>query len=284
MPAPAPPAPAVGSLAAKVLGMLDAPNVDINRCLEMVADAPVVHQLGADNLAPMLKDTVNNLQQEAGQLEGWFNATMDRVSARFTMYARLWTVVFAVLFAAVSGLNSVTLIKTLYTNGDFRAAVVGTATQMTDLASRVGAAGANDPAVFKMYADVMTKALKDSGAATNPGSPAPGGINSDQSADDWIKKNVVAADQQKVSAAFTADIQTQRTQDVAAVRNIVQKSGFDLLSFHWEDGQVTWPQIPGVLATAALLSLGAPFWFNALKQLTNLRPILANKTDAPASK
>jgi hypothetical protein len=37
-----------------------------------------------------------------------------------------------------------------------------------------------------------------------------------------------------------------------------------------------------VLATAILLSLGAPFWFNMLKQLTNLRPILANKQDAPA--
>jgi hypothetical protein len=28
---------------------------------------------------------------------------------------------------------------------------------------------------------------------------------------------------------------------------------------------------------AALLSLGAPFWFNALKTLSNLRPVLANR-------
>ena len=33
----------------------------------------------------------------------------------------------------------------------------------------------------------------------------------------------------------------------------------------------------GILASAALLSLGAPFWFNALKGLTNLRPIVATK-------
>src|SRR6185503_15030850 len=32
----------------------------------------------------------------------------------------------------------------------------------------------------------------------------------------------------------------------------------------------------GILASAALLSLGAPFWFNMLKTLSNLRPVPAN--------
>jgi hypothetical protein len=35
----------------------------------------------------------------------------------------------------------------------------------------------------------------------------------------------------------------------------------------------------GLLASAALLSLGAPFWFNSLKTLTNLRPALAQQVD-----
>lgn len=36
----------------------------------------------------------------------------------------------------------------------------------------------------------------------------------------------------------------------------------------------------GILAGGAFLSLGAPFWFNILKQLTNLRTVLANKEHA----
>lgn len=36
----------------------------------------------------------------------------------------------------------------------------------------------------------------------------------------------------------------------------------------------------GILASGALLSLGAPFWFNALKNLSSLRPILARKEEA----
>jgi hypothetical protein len=39
-------------------------------------------------------------------------------------------------------------------------------------------------------------------------------------------------------------------------------------------------EIVGVLVTGALLSLGAPFWFNTLKTLSNLRPILASKAES----
>ena len=43
----------------------------------------------------------------------------------------------------------------------------------------------------------------------------------------------------------------------------------------------SWPphRLLGILISAALLSLGAPFWFNTLKSLTNLRPKLADEID-----
>src|SRR5207248_2808663 len=40
----------------------------------------------------------------------------------------------------------------------------------------------------------------------------------------------------------------------------------------------------GMLASAALLSLGAPFWFNLLKTMSNLRPIVANKESQERTK
>jgi len=48
-----------------------------------------------------------------------------------------------------------------------------------------------------------------------------------------------------------------------------------------------WPHLFGVLLTAGLLTLGAPFWFNLLKNLTSLRPAVATliekrPTSAPA--
>jgi hypothetical protein len=35
----------------------------------------------------------------------------------------------------------------------------------------------------------------------------------------------------------------------------------------------------GILVAAALLSLGAPFWYNALKNLSNLRTVVANRQE-----
>ena len=41
--------------------------------------------------------------------------------------------------------------------------------------------------------------------------------------------------------------------------------------------------IAGIIMSALLLSLGAPFWFNALRTLSSLRPILAGTADPSKS-
>jgi len=44
-----------------------------------------------------------------------------------------------------------------------------------------------------------------------------------------------------------------------------------------------WRHLLGLFLSAAFLSLGAPFWFNTLKSLTNLRPVLAQQVDKQPS-
>jgi hypothetical protein len=73
----------------------------------------------------------------------------------------------------------------------------------------------------------------------------------------------------------------------------MKKAGFDLAPRGWfarwpKEGRVWWfNHLFGLLLTAGLLTLGAPFWFNLLKNLMSLRPALANliekrPTSAPA--
>lgn len=50
------------------------------------------------------------------------------------------------------------------------------------------------------------------------------------------------------------------------------------------DRGVRWPNIFGVLITAILLMLGAPFWFNTLRNLVSLRDALAGKSDPDAAR
>jgi hypothetical protein len=53
------------------------------------------------------------------------------------------------------------------------------------------------------------------------------------------------------------------------------------ISTYWKP---SWTHFWGTLASAALLSLGAPFWFNILKTLSSLQPVLAKKKqDEPAA-
>ena len=67
------------------------------------------------------------------------------------------------------------------------------------------------------------------------------------------------------------------TKDVAA-------TGFDLLPnklcHRWDNEEGTFgdrffAHFLGMAITAGLLSLGAPYWYNLLKNLTSLRPALA---------
>ena len=92
----------------------------------------------------------------------------------------------------------------------------------------------------------------------------------------------------------------QLLDHAASIRTVLGDSGFNLIPDPYHSWDI-WPstqrsqglrplRIPfvwpvdnlhfwGILFSAGLLSLGAPFWFNALKTLSSLRPIVANKEE-----
>ncbi len=48
-------------------------------------------------------------------------------------------------------------------------------------------------------------------------------------------------------------------------------------SAHWWAAYRVWRHLLGTLVSIMFLSLGAPFWFNTLRQLSNLKPAIAGK-------
>jgi hypothetical protein len=266
--------PAFANLRNEIEKLIEARNPEADRRLTLLVGSPAL--AGSPGAVPLLQDALNSIQGEAGRLEAWFNATMERVSARFTMYVRLWTVAFALALALGTGLNSVTLLSDLYTNGAFRQSVAGSATQMTDLAGRVLPNGPSDVA-NKMYDEMVAIAIADSKATSDT---APSGIGSESAARAWLAMHVTNGAQQSAAlSALDKAFMAEHVHDAATLRTILSGSSFDVRQFQWKKDKPRWPQVPGVLFTAAMLSLGAPFWFNMLKQLTGLRPILANKQD-----
>lgn len=265
---------AIDGLAGEINALVAERNPAVDRRLNLLTGTPSLAALPIANAVPLLETALVDVKEGAGKLEAWFNATMDRVSTRFTTYARLWTVAFAVAFAFATGMNSVSVLNALYTNGDFRQQVTGAGAQLIGVANRV--VPPSQDAAVSLYTDLVNQALKATGAA--PDIP-PQNISSEADAGKWIAMHVKPEQQGAVQKAFDTASLNQRSQDAVAVRAILTKSGFDITQFRWNGGKPSWPQVPGVLATAALLSLGAPFWFNLLKQATNLRPILADRQD-----
>lgn len=65
-----------------------------------------------------------------------------------------------------------------------------------------------------------------------------------------------------------------QVQDLASLGVLTIPSSWPGWLNNW--GKVS---ILGTLLSALLLSLGAPFWYNALKNLLKLRSVIANKDD-----
>jgi hypothetical protein len=57
---------------------------------------------------------------------------------------------------------------------------------------------------------------------------------------------------------------------------------FEVPKDWWKIWELGWNTLFRILATAGFLSLGAPFWYNTLKGLANLRSQVAQKQDSEA--
>ena len=298
--APADDAKMLNALAQEISDMLAETDPSAARDAQMVAAAAAALPGAPQLLAPAAnaaQAVINNASDSIGRLDVWFGSMMDRVSQKFAMYMRLWTVGFACTFALVSGLNTMDLLSELYHNGVVRDALVGAGQQMT-----ATAASALDPqnSLSAKFTAVLLQALQAQGIAAP--SPAPV-IATTVTGTNWINANVPPEKLQAVLTAFDTGAQAaiQRSladnqQTAQSLLQLTSKAGVDVVKLHWPQnffhaGQPAdlWKAFAwrfryflGVALTAILLSFGAPFWFNALKSLANLRPILASKQDAEA--
>ena len=173
---------------------------------------------------------------------GWFDSMMDRVSQRFTMHMRIYTIVFSVALASVAHLDALMLLERLSRDAELRAVVAATADSIQRQADAALVAGPNQQNLQQLSQRLAEVAAQMS-------SPRLRLIGRDAPIHGWM--------------GFGA---------LAGIRN---PEGLKHLT--------------GILMSCFLLSLGAPFWFNQLKALTNLRSAVARReeqerlTSPPAS-
>jgi hypothetical protein len=102
----------------------------------------------------------------------------------------------------------------------------------------------------------------------------------------WLRTGLKVEESRKeiLIAAYENLVLTELKGHAERIKQDLDKSGFQLIPKPWPGLHYEWPiNVLGILVTAGFLSLGAPFWFNILRSLSNLRPLLANmsaKTEA----
>jgi hypothetical protein len=241
---------------------------------------------------PALPGVAPAVDFSASPLGAWFGSTMDRVSQRFAMTMRLWTIAFAAFFTLATGLNTLDLLTGLYHNGVMRDALVGAGQQMTTTAT-----AALDPqnSLSAKFTAGLLEALQAQGIDAPKPAPV---ILTTADGTRWIDANVPPQHLTAVLTAFQTGAQAAIRKSLAddqqtaeTLLSLTSKAGIDVLQFHWPAGFFRWSSpwtwrlryLLGVFLTGAMLSLGAPFWFNCLKSLANLRPILASKEAAESA-
>jgi hypothetical protein len=121
-------------------------------------------------------------------------------------------------------------------------------------------------------------------------------FNNISEAETWLRNNLkpeVSEDRKKeLATKYRGRVISGLRTKAKDISDLFQKAGIDLLpegrkvpkwnnlkgwkAFFYPDSK---RNFFGILLTAGLLGLGAPFWYNALKTLTNLRPMVATKQD-----
>ena len=215
-----------------------------------------------------------------------FDSAMDRAAQRFRTEARVVAVVASFLLAGFVGLDVIELYGRFAEDSTVRAAIVESADVTL---SRASAALAVDSPETR--ARLRRAALAVAGAQTE----LPEDKTTQEQLEAWLLELPTTGeppashDAGWVRGRFAAERakleMTELSRAIESLRTGAGLGGVAPRGWSGFDVETPWEKslhLFGVLVGALLLSLGAPFWFNALKTLVALRPLVATKEQREA--
>ena len=244
------------------------------------------------------------------KLNAWFDQTIDRTSETFTRKARLWTVGVALVVALFFQVDTFQLLQRLSTDKEARNTLVKAAIENPSQFATL--AGATSPKSDEAAAsDTDAQGNFSAGVTSNETAPADTDDTpaQEQAADAPMPEPSASAsppdqpEEPAPAASPTPTIDTaQALRKIADNPELQQLVDTKLIAWpasfpDWwyraggtraenRETQVratTWYGVLihlfGVLLTAGLLTLGAPVWYEILKNLIQLRSITARKDD-----
>ncbi len=283
----------VSNVAANIKEVLDQiPDVRARQKVEGLANAAIskAGAIEAETIAAAEKGLVTaaaSIDTAYRKFNYWTEICEERVQQWFTMHTRIITVVFAFVFAFWLQLDTVDIFKLVSSDKAVRDKLVAQAGAVeAQTANMLADSSAMLQKAVKSWGEKQTDpALRDALnkidiQSTDTRDVVHGKVTSALKTDALKGKTPVDNFDSIVNDTVTKRLD-KKAGDFSQVKADFEKTGFDLFpktnryrwGSHWSDGFGR--HLTGMLFSVALLSLGAPFWYNALKNLTSLRSAVA---------
>ena len=192
------------------------------------------------------------------KINAWFDHTIDRTVESFTGKTRAWTTFFAALVALFFQVDTFDLLQRLSVDKEARQMLVEAAT--------------TKPEQFRALATMQAAEHVAQMAKTMPASPALAdaqtALQSAQSAPFSPREALKAiANDPDLNKLLAADL-------------ISKPATLEGWRKQWPTSIFAWlAHIAGILVTLGLLTLGAPVWYEILKNLVQFRSLVSRKDD-----
>jgi hypothetical protein len=194
--------------------------------------------------------TQSEIELFRSKIENWYDSSMDRLTGALKKrYSRPTTFVVALVIACLLNADSIAIAKYLYSNPEIRTKIAMQAYDAT-----------KDSALKEQVRQMQVK---------------PGSSSSDSMSIEEIKNTI-----------------TKKITDI----NKVKQGLSDVMPLTWKHGELNgadgkfsglllFSKITGLLATILAIMMGAPFWFDLLNKVSNLRstgakPATSSNADA----
>lgn len=230
-----------------------------------------------------IRDNLNDIKEK---IENWFDSVMDRATQIFIRHTRISTVIFSIIVAFALHLDMFSLFHQVSTDAELRASLVASSDAVLKKADEVIGQYSVVPAVYSE--SILQLKLQDTTGIADQLEDPPV-FSSREDAVNWIRQQLeVEAHSDSMIKLYGAIVDSNLTNYVEkmkdqafSIKNELGKTKLQLIPepYHIFDYSLGSKHFWGVLIMAAFLSLGAPFWFKALKTLSALRPVLASKED-----
>ncbi len=205
------------------------------------------------NVEEYTQGTERQIAKARGNLENWFNSSMDRVSGVFKRYSQVVALILGVIFSLFLNVDSLSLAQYLWREPAVRQVLVAQASTYQPSDNKTGA---NPQETIQQFTQQF------------------GGLNLPLG---W---DIAVYDK---TALYNS--QCQLFPHGSQYFGIpVFGSNICLTQPHAEDSTNILLKLFGILITAGATAQGAPFWFDLLKKLVNLRGTGPNPAEKEASK